>query len=69
MFVKFNDAVTFRVLHMVGENNPAFGIYALLHKLGQAVPVKDVIAKYKGHGILSYKILPNHESLGQGPGL
>ena len=46
--VELDDAVAVRVLHMVGEDDPAVRVVVLLQHLRHAGPVKDVVPQDQG---------------------
>ena len=69
MFVEGHDAVTFGVVHMVGEDGGA-GLLCgrISQQFVEFVAVEDVVTEDKGDAVLTDELFTNDESLRQAIG-
>jgi len=62
--VEVDDAVAFRVAHLVREHGGALGAaVGVLHQVGEVVAVEDVVAQHEGAGVLGDEVLTDQEGL------
>src|ERR1700680_5065613 len=66
MLIEFNNAVLGRVCDHMCENSGAFlARHCALEQLGQAVPIKDVVAENHSNPVAADKVAAHDKSIGK----